>query len=141
MWPEQFSMHCSSGSLMKSQLRKLPGLTGAISRNMVSKRAVLWDMDGVLVDTGEFHYQSWIEPLSALSISFDRDTFNKTFGMNNTGILTILLGKPPETELLEMVSHRKESLFRDLIRGRLQLLPGAMNWLRSLQEANVPQAM
>jgi beta-phosphoglucomutase len=108
---------------------------------MVSKRAVLWDMDGVLVDTGEFHYQSWIEPLSALSISFDRDKFNKTFGMNNAGILTILLGKPPETELLKMVSHRKESRFRDLIRGRLQLLPGVLNWLRSLQEANVPQAI
>ena len=28
--------------------------------------AVLWDMDGVLVDTGEFHYQSWAETLSRL---------------------------------------------------------------------------
>jgi beta-phosphoglucomutase-like phosphatase (HAD superfamily) len=35
---------------------------------MVSKPTFLWDMDVVLVDTGELHYQSWLEMLTDLSI-------------------------------------------------------------------------
>ncbi len=108
---------------------------------MVSKRTVLWDMDGVLVDSGELHYQSWLETLTALSIPFDRDKFRSTFGMNNTGILSILLGKTPEPDFIDMVSDRKEGLFRELIHGRLQLLPGALEWLKLLHERGILQAV
>jgi beta-phosphoglucomutase-like phosphatase (HAD superfamily) len=48
-------------------------------------------MDGALVNSGELHFQSWLETLTALSKLFDRDKFRLTFGMNNTGILTIQL--------------------------------------------------
>ena len=108
---------------------------------MVSKRAVLWDMDGVLVDTGEMHYQSWLEALAPLSIPFDRDVFRQTFGMNNAGILTFLLGKPPEPVFLEKVSSHKEGCFRELIRENLELLPGALKWLHKLWELGIPQAV
>ncbi len=108
---------------------------------MGNKRGVLWDMDGVLVDSGELHYQSWLETLNALAIPFDRDKFRRTFGMNNAGILTILLGKPPEPDFLEMVSDRKEGLFRELIHGKLQLLPGALALLKGLSSRGMLQAV
>ncbi len=109
--------------------------------NMGSKRGVLWDMDGVLVDSGELHYQSWLETLNAVSIPFDREKFRRTFGMNNAGILTILLGKPPEPDFLEMVSDRKEGLFREMIHGKLQLLPGALALLKGLSDRGMLQAV
>jgi HAD superfamily hydrolase (TIGR01509 family) len=108
---------------------------------MDSKRAVLWDMDGVLVDSGELHYQSWKKTLEALSIPFDREKFRSTFGMNNQGILTVLLGKPPEADFLQKVNDCKEGLFREMIHGRLQLLPGALAWLRLLKERGFLQAV
>lgn len=108
---------------------------------MDNKRAVLWDMDGVLVDSGEQHYQSWLQTLSELSIPFDREKFRQTFGMNNTRILTILLGEPPRDDFLKMVSDRKEKLFRELIQGNLQLLPGVLNWLNQLHERGILQAV
>lgn len=89
----------------------MPALTVVISKNMVSKHAVLWDLDGVLVDSGELHYHSWQETLNNLSIPFDHEKFRLTFGMNNNGILTILIGRPPETDFLEMVTNRKEVSF------------------------------
>jgi HAD superfamily hydrolase (TIGR01509 family) len=98
-------------------------------------------MDGVLVDSGELHYQSLVETLTTLSIPFDRDKFRSTFGMNNAGILTILLGKPPEADFLERVSSSKECLFRQLIHGHLQLLPGALEWLSRLQERGILQSV
>jgi beta-phosphoglucomutase len=90
--------------------------------NMDNKRAVLWDMDGVLVDSGEQHYQSWLQTLTELSIPFDREKFRQTFGMNNTRILTI-------------------QLFRELIQGNLQLLPGVLNWLKHLHKRGILQAV
>jgi len=108
---------------------------------MTKKRAVLWDMDGVLVDSGELHYQSWLETLTDLSIPFDREKFRQTFGMNNAGILTVLLGRQPDAEFLEMVSDRKEGRYRQMIPGRLQLLPGVSTWLSSLQKQGIPQAV
>ena len=107
---------------------------------MASKRAVLWDMDGVLVDSGELHYQSWLETLTALSIPFDREKFRLTFGMNNASILTVLTGRPSEADFLEMVSDQKESRFRAMIHGRLQLLPGVLPWLGRLHELGYLQA-
>jgi beta-phosphoglucomutase family hydrolase len=108
---------------------------------MVSKRAVLWDMDGVLVDSGELHYRSWHETLSEFSIPFDRQKFRQSFGMNNARILTILLGKPPGEDLVKTISDRKESRFRELIPGNLQLLPGVLKWLSRLQENGMLQAV
>jgi beta-phosphoglucomutase len=57
----------------------------------VTNAAVLWDMDGVLVDTGEFHYQSWAQVLQDYDVPFSREVFRGTFGMNNAGILSVLL--------------------------------------------------
>ena len=108
---------------------------------MASKRVVLWDMDGVLVDSGELHYQSWLETLTALSIPFDRDKFRETFGMNNAGILAVLLGKQPGANFLEMVSSRKEGRYREMIHGHLQLLPGVLSWLIRLQGRGTLQAV
>jgi len=98
-------------------------------------------MDGVLVDSGELHYQSWVETLTTLSIPFDREKFRSTFGMNNAGILTTLLGKPPDADFLEMVTNLKEGLYRERLHGQLQLLPGALKWLSILWERGILQAV
>lgn len=117
----------------------------ATSRNMVSNHnhvfGVLWDMDGVLVDTGEFHYQSWSVALAEVNIPYDREKFRKTFGMNNTRILTILLGHPPLPSFLTQVSDRKESLFRQMIRGKVHPMPGVIPCLEGWQSMNYPQAV
>jgi hypothetical protein len=54
--------------------------------------------------------------------------------MNNSGILPILRGKKLDTDLVEMVSERKESRFCHLMHRHLQLLPGALKCLDQLHE-------
>jgi beta-phosphoglucomutase len=102
---------------------------------------VLWDLDGVLVDTGEFHYISWKDTLPAYGIPFSRDLFRKSFGMNNEGVLTFLLGHKPDIDLLTEIDNRKESAFRQAIHGYAQLLPGVADWLEFLHHAGVPMAV
>ena len=49
-------------------------------------QGVLWDLDGVLADTAEFHFQSWSKALAELGIPFTREFFNAHFGQNLSGI-------------------------------------------------------
>jgi beta-phosphoglucomutase family hydrolase len=103
--------------------------------------AVLWDMDGVLVDTGNFHYKAWRKTFEELDISFDKEDFRKTFGMNNTGILEWVFGRKPKPEEVAEISDKKESLFRDLVKGKAKLLPGVLTWLGQFQAWELKQAI
>ena len=107
----------------------------------MTRQGVLWDLDGVLVDTGEFHFQAWSGLLPGYGIPFTHELFRATFGMNNAGILTTLLGHKPTPELLAEISDRKEQRFREAVRGRAQPLPGVLAWLERLKAAGLRQAI
>jgi beta-phosphoglucomutase family hydrolase len=108
---------------------------------MQTTNGVLWDMDGVLVSTGEFHFQAWTRTLSARDSPFSREQFRTTFGMNNTGILQLLLGENVDPALIAEISDDKEENFRQAIRGQVQPLPGVLEWLKRLQDWGVRQAI
>ena len=103
--------------------------------------AVIWDMDGVLVDTGEFHYQAWRETLAEVGIDYDRETFRHTFGKNNEGILRQVMGDRYQAAGAQEIGDRKEARFRELIHGRVVLLPGVRDLLEALRAAGIPQAI
>jgi len=94
--------------------------------------AVLWDLDGVLVDTARFHYQAWRQLLSELGRTLGEEEFRRSFGLRNDLILRGLLGEVPLEEV-ERLSERKEALFRQHAAGRVTLLPGAAELLRHVR--------
>jgi beta-phosphoglucomutase family hydrolase len=102
---------------------------------------VLWDMDGVLVDTGELHYISWKKTLDEAGIPFDREVFRKTFGMNNAGILEYLCGQKPDPEFIQRISDQKETIFRESVPGNVSPLPGVIAWLSRLRQAGAQMAV
>ena len=102
---------------------------------------VLWDMDGVLVDTGEFHFRSWEQILAEAGVPFDRGRFQAAFGKNNADTLAAFLGRTPDAELLRTTSERKEQLFRQLIAGHAEALPGVRLWLERLRSLGARQVV
>jgi len=103
--------------------------------------AVLWDLDGTLVDTKEFHYQSWKLALPEFGYPFPADRFQRSFGMNNAGVLEVFLGRPVEPELVQAIGERKEILFRELLHGNAQALPGVRAWLERMRGWGARQAV
>ena len=95
---------------------------------MAEKWAIIWDMDGVIVDTTELHYKSWIAVLSNYGIDFSKENFLSSFGMNNRAIIDSLIDHP-SPDLLEEISQKKESGFRENVPGNVKLLPGVKDWL------------
>ena len=110
-------------------------------RQELRNNAVLWDMDGVLVDTGDFHFSAWKQTFEELGIPFDKEDFRNTFGMNNAGILEWVYGRMPEPDEVAKISDKKEFLFRELVRGKAELLPGVLMWLRQFQAWEIKQAI
>lgn len=104
-------------------------------------KAVLWDMDGVLVDTFDGHYRAWTRIFAELAHPFTLDDFRRTFGMNNRNIFKTLLENPLAEDEFQQLSDRKEVYFREGVRGNTRLLPGAGDWLERFSAAGLKQAV
>jgi HAD superfamily hydrolase (TIGR01509 family) len=98
-------------------------------------------MDGVLVDTTEFHYRSWKQVLDEEGLPLEWEQFQAVFGRNNADTLALFLGYQPDAELVERVGGRKEALFRQMIRGRVEALPGVRVWLERLRSLGARQVV
>ena len=102
---------------------------------------VLWDMDGVIIDSGDAHYTSWKNALGHYGLSFSREFFDKTFGMNNKGILSLLYGRDATEQEVATIGGLKEELFRMDIVDNLEPLPGVTDWLNRFGLAGFRQAV
>lgn len=102
---------------------------------------VLWDMDGVITDSGEAHYISWLKALDEHGIKISREFFQKTFGMNNTGILSLLFDRKATEQEVDTIGGLKEELFRQDIKGTLEPLPGVSDWLQHFARSGHRQAV
>jgi beta-phosphoglucomutase family hydrolase len=103
-------------------------------------RAVLWDLDGVLVDSAPFHFQAWRELMASLGRELSEVDFRRTFGWRNDAILRDLVGELPAAEV-ERLGARKEALFRRAALGNIVPLPGALALLRLLRERGFKLAL
>ena len=59
---------------------------------MSEARAVLWDMDGTLIDSEDFHWISWRDTMAKESILITREQFLASFGQRNDSIVPRWLG-------------------------------------------------
>lgn len=106
-----------------------------------SIQALLWDLDGVIVNSGEYHYEAYRELLSGMGYELSReDYFQRLFGRRNFDILRDIVGDRPQDEI-ERLAGRKEEIFRRRAAGHLRALPGAADLLRDAHSAGLRQAI
>jgi len=104
--------------------------------------AALWDMDGTLVDSAEYHWIAWRDTMASEGITITYDQFLATFGQRNDSILPLWLGADAPAERIQRVGDAKEELYRKLVRERgLDPLPGAMEWVERLHQQGWLQAV
>jgi beta-phosphoglucomutase len=107
--------------------------------NEAEPHAVVWDLDGVLVNSGEAHRAAWIALGQEIARPFSDEDFVRTFGMANPDIFRVTWGITDPTDVATW-SERKEGLFRDQARA-LHPLPGAVELVRALRTAGWRQAI
>ena len=110
--------------------------------NSLQPRAVLWDMDGTLLDSAEYHWLAWREILVGESFELAHNQFVATFGQRNDTILRDWLGADLPISEIDRIGDAKEARYRALVRASgLTLLPGVERWLIRLQAQGWRQAI
>lgn len=104
-------------------------------------RAVIWDLDGTLVDSEELHCQTWQLTMSSKGIDYSREDFLRDFGRTTESVLREHLGEQLDEAELQRLIMWKQELFRERMPGRLQLLPGVQAWLDEIRDLGSRQAI
>jgi len=100
--------------------------------------AVIFDMDGVLVDSAEAHRRAWQQLGCEVGTPFTTALFQQTFGQRNASIIPVWLGARGAVELttarIDALAARKEILYREFVRqGAVRVYPGVSGLLRQLR--------
>ncbi|UCD70886.1 MAG: HAD family phosphatase [Syntrophobacterales bacterium] len=104
-------------------------------------RGIIWDLDGVIVDSAPFHLEAWQKFTAVRGIVFTHRDFKRTFGMKNEDIFVRIFGEELERGLLKIWSDEKEERFRQLIQGKVKPFPGVRTLLRNLDTGGYKQAV
>lgn len=105
-------------------------------------RAVIWDLDGTLIDSAHYHWEAWQAVMAVENFTLTYDEYAADFGKRNDEILRGRLGADLPGEFVARVSLAKEETYRHLVRTKgLVLLPGAGYWLERLKAEGWLQAL
>ncbi len=103
-------------------------------------RALIFDLDGTLIDTVYAHVFAWQRALAEAELPVDGWRIHRRIGMSGglfTRALARELGRPLSDDEINAIQDRHGHLFRELLPER-RPLPGAVELLRHLTELDVP---
>jgi beta-phosphoglucomutase len=103
--------------------------------------AVIFDMDGVLVDSARAHAESWRLLAAELGTTLTNEQFVGQFGRTSRDIIRHFFGAHLSDEVVARYDARKEQVFRELIRGRVPVMPGALELIHLLHDAGFGLAL
>jgi beta-phosphoglucomutase len=106
---------------------------------MTHRDYVIFDVDGVLVDSYSAHFRSWLALADeGRSPRMTEDQFRTTFGRTSRETIAVLW--PHESwgpaQIAEL-DDRKEVLFREILRTEFRPIPGAAALIESLHDAGI----
>lgn len=103
-------------------------------------QAVVWDLDGVIIDSAQDHLKAWQRLARETDVTFTEVQFWATFGKRNDAIIPTVWGALPPERIREL-ADRKEAYFREYVRETATPLPGAIDLLSTLHDAGYAQAL
>jgi len=103
--------------------------------------AVLWDLDGVIADTGTYHCRAWQDVFQRRGVNFTEEDFKRYFGQRNDTIIRSTLGRNVSPEEFDTIAAEKEENYRRRVAGNIKPLPGAAELIRALREHGVKMAI
>ena len=108
--------------------------------------AVIFDLDGVIVSTDEYHYQAWKHISDQENIYFDREINERLRGVSRMESLDIILSRSNRSysdNEKQLLAQRKNEIYCELLNNLspTNILPGVLNLLLSLKARDVKVAI
>src|SRR5215207_8531086 len=107
-------------------------------------KGFIFDLDGVLTDTAEYHYRGWKRLADEIGIEFTRKDNEALRGIpRRESLLLILKGREFSEEQLWEMMDRKNNYYLDFIREitSRDLLPGSRELLEEIRAAGLKSAL
>jgi len=104
--------------------------------------ACIFDMDGVLIDSGVWHRAAWQALLAEMGLDPARpDFWRLTIGRPGEEAVPLLLGKTLPDREARRLARRKRDLYVELARGGLRAVEGAPAFIEHLARRGIPRAV
>jgi len=106
--------------------------------------AAIFDLDGVLVDTAEYHYRAWKQIADEIGAAFDRRKNERLRGVPRMRSLEIIVEDlPVKPANMDELAARKNAAYVEMIRQvtPADLLPGARRLLDALRRGGIRIAL
>lgn len=112
--------------------------------NTGNLKAFIFDLDGVITDTAEYHYLAWKRLADEENIPFSREENEKLRGVSRRASLELILkNRRLSEEKIQEMMDRKNGYYRTYLENisTKDLLPGALSLLRKLQSSQIRLAL
>jgi beta-phosphoglucomutase len=100
-------------------------------------KAVIFDMDGTLVDNMDYHQEAWLRFLKSYGIYISVEEFKK----KNYGIIDEIVPRffpeKPDKEIIHRLGQEKEELYREIYGSHIKPIDGLLPFLKKLKEHQI----
>ncbi|MBC7541110.1 MAG: HAD family phosphatase [Candidatus Sericytochromatia bacterium] len=104
--------------------------------------AVLFDMDGVIVDSMPLHREVWVAFARLHGLNPTDDEVRAADGRRAVEVVTLLFGdRLSEADVARLAAEREAYFHAQLAAGEVRAVPGAEAFLRALGQAGVPRVL
>lgn len=118
----------------------MTALQGQLSPKQPS--AVLWDLDGTLIDSAESHWLAWREVLTPRGYDLTYEQFAASFGQRNDDVLRKYVDPELSALDIENIGSIKEAIYhKNILLNGMKLLPGVRDWVERLKAGGWRQAI
>ena len=113
-----------------------------MTQNLVLPAAIIFDMDGVLVDSNPFHLRKWMDLFQAHGIPFNEQELPKMIlGPSNDVIFRRFLGEDLTCEQLAELGEELEADFRQEIGPHARAFPGVRRFIEECHAQGIAMAV
>ena len=96
--------------------------------------AVIWDMDGVMLDSRSAHFKAFRSIFKKHGIKVYQERLQRFFGMTNQQIIQLMVDQPISKELTDQIGREKDILFQMKLKEKLAKLIKVKNFQKNIRK-------
>ena len=108
---------------------------------MTHIHAVIFDVDGTLVDSNDAQARSWVDALKEFGYSVPYEKVRPLIGMGGDKVLPETIGVQKDSEKGKQISKRRSEIFKEKYLPTIQAFPGAQELLNRMREQGLKLAI
>ena len=104
--------------------------------------AIIFDMDGVIVDNHPFHTKAWLQFFAQHNIPMNEQEYKQQInGRPLAEIIPRYFGKDFTPAMSRQFGEEKEAAYREIYKDHIVPTPGLVDFLEELERKNIPKAI